>query len=150
VDGYYNRNFYLNRNLIKEKNLDLSELRAKSSEFLRQMSGVAAAYTYEEILNNPVNEDLKALNRVMVPSLQGDVVIDVTAGWSIVETRNAQTKVTHVRDNAITVPAFIMAPQVKSQRITQAIDASFLAPTVSRILRIRSPNAARFMPLSLQ
>ena len=113
------------------------------------MSGVKAAYTYEEILNNPVNEDLKELNRVMVPALQGDVVIKVTAGWSIVETLNGQSRVTHVRDNAVTVPAFIMAPQVKSQRITDAIDASFLAPTVSRILRIRSPNAARYMPLSL-
>ena len=81
--------------------------------------------------------------------VQGDVVIKVTAGWSIVETLNAQSKVTHVRDNAVTVPAFILAPQVKSQRITDAIDASFLAPTVSRILRIRSPNAARYMPLSL-
>ena len=116
---------------------------------MRQMSGVKAAYTYEEILNNPVNEDLKELNRVMVPTLQGDVVIKVTAGWSIVETLNAQSKVTHVRDNAVTVPAYILAPQVKSQRITDAIDASFLAPTVSRILRIRSPNAARYMPLSL-
>ena len=149
VNGYYNRHFYLNRTLIKDKNIDLSEIRAKSSEFLRQMSGVKAAYTYEEILNNPVNEDLKELNRVMVPTLQGDVVIKVTAGWSIVETLNAQSKVTHVRDNAVTVPAFILAPQVKSQRITDAIDASFLAPTVSRILRIRSPNAARYMPLSL-
>ena len=149
VNGYYNRHFYLNRTLIKDKNIDLSEIRAKSSEFLRQMSGVKAAYTYEEILNNPVNEDLKELNRVMVPTLQGDVVIKVTAGWSIVETLNAQSKVTHVRDNAVTVPAFILAPQVKSQRITGAIDATFLAPTVSRILRIRSPNAARYMPLSL-
>lgn len=149
VSGYYNRHFFLNRDLIKDRNLNLSELRAKSSEFLRQMSGVAAAYTYEEILNNPVNDDLKALNRVMVPALQGDVVIEVTAGWSIVETQNAQTKVTHVRDNAVTIPAFILAPQVKAQRITEPIDARFLAPTVSRILRIRSPNAARYMPLSL-
>lgn len=150
VDGYYNRQFFLNRNLIKDKKLDLAELRAKSSEFLRQMSGVTAAYTFEEILNNPVNEDLIALNRVMVPSLQGDVTIEVSAGWTIVETQNAQSKVTQVRMNAVTVPAFILAPQVKAQRITNAIDAAFLAPTVSRLLRIRSPNAARYMPLSLQ
>ena len=150
VDGYYNRQFFLNRNLIKDKKLDLAELRAKSSEFLRQMSGVTAAYTFEEILNNPVNEDLIALNRVMVPSLQGDVTIEVSAGWTIVEMQNAQSKVTQVRMNAVTVPAFILAPQVKAQRITNAIDAAFLAPTVSRLLRIRSPNAARYMPLSLQ
>jgi len=114
------------------------------------MSGISAAYTFEEILNNPVNDDLIALNHVMVPAYQGDVSIEVSAGWTIVETQNAQTKVKQVRANAVTAPAFILAPQVKSQRITAAIDASFLAPTVSRILRIRSPNAARFMPVSLQ
>lgn len=150
VDGYYNRNFFLNRNLIKDKKIDIAEIRAKSSEFLRQMSGISAAYTFEEILNNPVNDDLIALNHVMVPAYQGDVAIEVSAGWTIVETQNAQTKVKQVRANAVTAPAFILAPQVKPQRITTAIDASFLAPTVSRILRIRSPNAARFMPVSLQ
>ena len=150
VDGYYNRQFFLNRNLIKDKKLDLAEIRQKSSEFLRQMSGVSAAYTFEEILNNPVNADLIALNHVMVPAYQGDVVIEVSAGWTILETQNGQSKVKQVRANAVPAPAFILAPQVKSQRITTAIDASFLAPTVSRLLRIRSPNAARFMPVSLQ
>ncbi|MGM9802993.1 MAG: alkaline phosphatase family protein [Muribaculaceae bacterium] len=150
VDGYYNRNFYLNHALIKDQKIDLSEIRAKSSEFLRQMSGVTAAYTYEEILNNPVNTSLVALHRMMVPAYQGDVEITVSAGWTIVETQNAEQKVKHVRSNAMSAPAFILAPSVKAQRITSAIDAAFLAPTVSRILRIRSPNAAAFMPVLLQ
>ena len=47
-------------------------------------------------------------------------------------------------------PAFIIAPGVKPQKITSPIDAALLAPTVARILRIRSPNGARMMPLSLK
>lgn len=150
VDGYYDRRFYLNRDLIKERKLELSAIRSLASQFLRQMSGVSAAYTFEEILNNPVNDQLRALNRMMTPATQGDVVIAVTPGWTIVETDGANTKTTQIRANAVTTPAFIMAPGVKPQRITAATQATILAPTVARLLRIRAPNAAAEMPLPLQ
>lgn len=151
VDGYYNGNFFLNRKLIKDKNIDLALIRAKSSEFLRQMSGITAAYTFEEILNNPSSDEMKALHRLMIPSLAGDVIVEVNPGWDIVETSvRAENTVTHVSANSVNAPFFLLAPQVQSQRITTAIDAALLAPTVSRILRIRSPNAAGFSALSLQ
>ena len=151
VDGYYDQNFYLNRKLIKEKNIDLGQIRAKSSEFLRQMSGVTAAYTFEEILNNPVSEELQGLNRMMIPATAGDVVIEVNPGWDVVDVEGGQQpQVKHVRDNAVSVPMFVLAPGVKAQRITHEVDAATLAPTVSRLLRIRSPNAAGKSAMSLQ
>lgn len=151
VDSYYDRAIFLNRNLIKEKNLDLSAIRAKACEFLRQMSGVYAVYSFEEILNNPVTEDLSDLNHSMIPSNQGDLVLDVMPGWTIVEKVNTKQEKTIVRHNAVSTPAIIFAPQaVKPQRIGEATDVRFIAPTISRILRIRSPNAAAFMPLILR
>ena len=149
VDGYYNKQFFLNHKQIEQSKLSLAEVRAKSSEFVRQMSGITAAYTYEEILNNPVNDALKALNRMMLPEYQGDVTIEVAPGWSIVENINAATVTTHVRAEALSTPAFILAPQVKAERYPEPIQATFLAPTLSRILSVRSPNAAFVMPLSL-
>ncbi|MDD6779133.1 MAG: alkaline phosphatase family protein [Bacteroidales bacterium] len=150
VSGYYNGSFYLNRDLIKSKGLDLSAVRAKSSEFLRQMSGVSAAYHYEEILNNPSGAEAHRLHRCMVPSVAGDVTIEVAAGWRIVENERTKHKqVRMVRYNAISTPAFIMARGVVPRRISAPVEATTLAPSVSSILRVRSPNAAREMPLSL-
>ena len=150
VDGYFNRHFFLNHELIKEKQLALSELRAKSSEFLRQMSGVTAAYTFEEILNNPASAEARALHKSTVPAYCGDVVIEVSPGWLIMDQGNDNfDEAKLIRTNAVNTPAFIMAPSVKPQKISTPVDAATLAPTISSILRIRSPNAAQAMPLSL-
>lgn len=150
VSGYYNCHFFLNRELIKNKDLDLSVLRAKSSEFLRQMSGVSAAYTFEEILNNPTSEEAMRLHRSMVPAIAPDITIEVNPGWKIVEDEHSKSKkVRMVRYNAVSTPAFIMARGVVPRKIAEPVEATILAPSVARILRVRSPNAARLMPLSL-
>ncbi len=150
VDGYDQQQIYLNRVLIKEKNIDLKEARSKASEFLRQMSGVAAAYTIDEIINNPVGEQEKRYNRITAIAHDGDVRIEIMPGWTVEDnTRQSTTKSKQVRASAISAPIFILAPQVQKQKITSVTDATLLAPTVARILRIRSPNAASAIPAAL-
>lgn len=150
VKGYFNRHFFLNHKLIKEKNLSLSELRAKSSELLRQMSGITAAYTFEEILNNPSSPEARSLHLSTVPAYCGDVVVEVSPGWLIMDQGNDNfDEAKLIRKNIVNTPVFIMAPSVKPQKIGSPIDAAVIAPTISNILRIRSPNAAKAMPLSL-
>ena len=150
VEGYFNRQFFLNHKLIEEKKLSLTELRAKSSELLRQMSGIRAAYTFEEILNNPASVEARALHRAMVPAYCGDVVVEVSPGWLIMDQGNDNfDEAQLIRTNAVNTPVFIMAPSVKPQKITIPVDATAIAPTIASILRIRSPNAAMSMPLYL-
>lgn len=150
VSGYFKESFFLNRELIKTKDLDLSVVRAKSSEFLRQMSGVSAAYAFEEVLNNPSGEEAAMLHRSMVPALAGDIIIEVNPGWRVVDDDHSKPKkVRMVRYNAVSTPAFIMARGVVPRKIAEPVEATILAPSVARILRVRSPNAARLMPLSL-
>lgn len=147
VDNYYEGSFFLNRKLIKEKNVDLREIREKSSDFLRRMSGVANAYSLDEVLENPHGEVEKLMHNGIVMDYAGDVLVEVMPGWTIVENEQAQTqKVKQVRANVVSTPAFFLHPSVKPQKITTPIDASLLAPTVSRLLRIRSPNAALGKP----
>lgn len=152
VDTYYDRAFFLDRKLIKDSGLDLAEVRAKSCEFLRQMAGVTAAYTFEEILNNPGSDVAHRMHRSMVHTLAPDIFIEVSPGWKIVEKgvgkKDAPT-VTVVRNNAISTPAFIMADGVEPQRIATPVDATALAPTMARLIRVSPPNAAVDMPLPL-
>ncbi len=150
VTGYHNDSFFLNRKLIKERNIDIATVRSEASQFLRQMSGITAAYTFEDILNNPTSDEMKALSRTMVPALSGDVMVEIAPGWDVVTTNGKLTHVKHMRASVACTPAMILAPQVKAQRITGTIDAALLAPTVARLLRIRSPNAARMSALTLQ
>lgn len=150
VDGYYNNNFYLNHKLIKDRNVALKDIREKSSDFLRQMSGVTAAYTLDEIINNPVDEEMKRLHAGLVLDYAGDVRIDLNPGWTVTENEGTpDQQVKYLRSNAVNTPAFILAPCIKAQKIETPVDAAILAPTVSRLLRIRSPNAATAKPYIL-
>ena len=149
VIGYHDRHFYLNDALIKEKDLNLEDIRIKSAEFLRKMSGVESAYTIEEILENPVSTKAKLIHNSTVQTDAGDVYVEILPGWQIVEDSHKTENAKLIRANAVNTPAFILAPSVKAQKITTVIDASELAPTVARILRIRSPNGASQKPIIL-
>ena len=147
VIGYDNQQFFLNKELIKKNDLKIEELRAKSAEFMRKMSGVLSAYSLEDVINNPVTDVALSINRSIKPETAGDIFVDIVPGWVIVENdTNASANGKLIRDNAINTPAFIMAPGVPAQRIKSVVDASFLSPTVARLLRIRSPNAASHKP----
>lgn len=149
VNGYFNEKIYLNEKLAKEKNISVEELRKESGNFLRRMAGVDAAYTFDEILNNPGGETLKALHRSITSSESADVFLEILPGWKVVDDYNTGQTSTRTLAN-VSAPAFILAPGVSAQTISTPIDAALLAPTVARLLRIRSPNAARLLPMSLK
>ena len=72
---------------------------------------------------------------------KGDLLLEIRPGWEIVyEDLNGTRE--YIRHSAIPAPAFFFGRNVKPVRITREIDATAIAPTVSSILRIRSPNAA--------
>lgn len=148
VNGYFNEKVYLNEKLAKEKNVSIEELRTVSGNFLRRMAGVNEAYTNDEIINNPVSEALKQLHNSITPQESADLFLQIAPGWKILDDYN-NGAVSYSSVSAISAPAFILAPNVKAQTIGTPVDAALLAPTVARILRIRSPNAAGKMPIYL-
>ena len=151
VSDYHNECFYLDRKLIKEKNINLQEIRKSASDFLRRMSGVTEAYSIDEIIDNPTGATAQRMRNSLVPSHVGDILIKIMPGWSVASNDNTQPqKVKHVRAQVVSTPVYILHPAVKAQKINTLIDATLLAPTVSRLLRIRSPNAASEKPYILE
>lgn len=148
VDDYQEECFYLNRKLIKEKNLDLKEVRKNASDFLRRMSGVAETYSVDEILDNPSGESAIRIKNGLIAEHTGDVLVKIVPSWKIVENTGAfkTQKVKQVRANVTSTPIYILHPSLKAQKVVTPIDATLLAPTVSRLMRIRSPNAADKKP----
>lgn len=145
ISGYYNCNFYLNRKTIKNASLDPAAVRAEAAEFLARMSGVSHVYTIDDIIASRAGDNAAALKRNTDVRHTGDIIVAVNPGWEIVDDTNTQASTsrhTTVRDNFTASPAFIMAPSLAPQRITTPVDARAIAPTVSRLMRIRSPNAA--------
>lgn len=148
VTDYANGAFYLNRKLIDEKKLDAEDLRADAAKFLMRMAGVANAFTIDDILEGRISPERR---RNTVVATAPDVYLEVIPGWQLVDDASVQgpTKRQTVRRAPAVAPAVIYAPTILSaKRITAPVDARRIAPTVARILRIRSPNAAAQAPLS--
>lgn len=153
VSGYHNGYFFLNRKLIKDNDLDEARIRREGADFLARMSGVSAVYTLDDIMARRAGDDPLALQRNTSPVHAGDLLVMVNPGWEIsddLENGNAPTEqLPVIRHVATTSPFYLLAPATAPQTIDTTVDARVIAPTVSRVLRIRSPNAASLPPLRL-
>ncbi len=152
VTGFHNRQIHLNKALAKERGVDILTLRRQAADFLLRMEGVCEAWTVDEVLSGRAGVSGEALARNTSAATAGDVLLTITPGWEIVESAEdsslPRAEVSRLADK--TYPLYIVAPGVKAQKISGNIDACILAPTVARLLRIRSPNAASGRPLRLR
>ena len=151
VQAYHNNQFFLNRPLIEQKSLSLEEVSKDCARFLEKMSGITKAYSLDEIIVGKTT-DTAPLKRSISIEHAGDIWISVIPGWQIIDDFNTVAHDTNqvVRYTAATAPAFILSPNIQSQKITTPVDARAIAPTITSILRIRSPNAASEAPLNLE
>lgn len=155
VSAFRNGRLYLNSNTIKDKGLDAITLRAEAAAFLARMSGVDRAYSSDAIASGTAGDNASALRRNTALADAPDVTVMVAPGYELIDdfdgTPASNTDLPRYvrRAAASTAPAFIFAPSLKAERIDTPVDARAIAPTVCRILRIRSPNGATEPPMSL-
>ncbi|MDE6283085.1 MAG: alkaline phosphatase family protein [Muribaculaceae bacterium] len=150
VSGYHDSQIFLNHKLIKDRGKDLADIRLEAARFLERMSGVSHAWSIDEVMSRQASENPEALRRNIVAATAGDIIISVAPGWQeIDDDSDTEAPVTVSRAVASTAPAFILAPQVAPKTIDTPVDARAIAPTVCRLLRIRSPNGAAMPPLRL-
>ncbi len=152
VSGYYDEQIFLNHRLIKEHGLDLKTIRVEAADFLVRMSAVSRVWTIDDIQAGRAGVNADAIKRNTHVDYAGDVFIEVNPGWEIVEIDpvNQKERRSTVRTGTMTAPVFLLSPDLKPQHITVSTDARSIAPTVARLLRIRSPNSAEFPPLRLE
>ena len=111
------------------------------------MTGVDRVHTLDDIIAGHAGEKAEALRRNTVGSSAGDLLIEVAPGFEIIDDYNELAPTAGHSgmvscSAAATAPVFIFAPDVAAQTIGTPVDARAIAPTVARILRIRSPNGA--------
>ncbi len=151
VSAYHRGQFFLDHKLLKDKNLDVRDVRRECASFLMRMTGVDRVHTIDEIAAGHAGENAEALRRNTVISSAGDVMIELAPGFELLDDFNTIPSSTRTvwsqRVATSTAPVFIKAPGVTPQTIGTPVDVRAIAPTVSRILRIRSPNGAAAAPL---
>lgn len=146
VSGYHDGQLYLNHKLLKDKNLEAEEVRRQAAIFLAKMTGVDRVHTIDEIVAGHAGEHAESLRRNYPVSTSGDLLLTIAPGFEVVDDFTSPVPAGQIpmveRVAATTAPVFIMAPGIEPRTIGTPVDVRAIAPTVSRILRIRSPNGA--------
>ncbi len=149
VLGYHDRNFYLNRKLIKDRGLNLQDFRREVADFLARMEGISNVITLDDIIASRAGSDPEATKRNTSLTHAGDVIIEVSPGWQIIDDGSGRASGVQ-RHTATDIPAFIVGPDITPVEIDETVDARALAPTLSRLLLMRAPNGASIPAINIK
>ncbi|MDR0894201.1 MAG: alkaline phosphatase family protein [Prevotellaceae bacterium] len=139
VETYYDRQIYLNHELIEKKQIDPGEIQDRSADFLMQFSGVNEAWSAHRLLQGLWSPVIGRVRNSYHRRRSGDIIIDVLPGWTLVDEQTNTNRV--VRHIATPAPLILLGGNIKAQKINTAVSILRIAPTLASAMRIRAPNA---------
>lgn len=146
VETEFGSQLFLNRKLIEDKQLILSDVLARSQSFLLQMAGVKDVYTSERLALSTGMPDMRRLRNSFNQMRSGDIFIEVSPGWKMVNEDTQEQ--TLERASYVGFPIFFFGCNVRPETVKVPVTVDCIAPTVARFMRIRAPNACSTAPLS--
>ncbi len=118
------------------------------------MAGITEAYSLDDIIDGKNADTQSTPRRNINIETAGDVFASILPGWEVIDdgttAPDPNSYPMSQRVVAPFAPAFILTPALAPQTISSPVDARAIAPTITSILRIRSPNSAQKAPLRLK
>ena len=139
IENITGHQIYLNQKLIKEKQINLIEIRNLIADFITQFEAVKVALP-AHILDQggSDNGSLTGLYKTYMINRSGDILYILNEGW--IPTYK-YSKVNYT--DQIHIPAVFYGGRVKQTLISELYEAIDLAPTLSDILQIPVPDKSR-------
>ncbi len=147
IEGFEDNQIYLNHKLIEQKQLQLDDVAREAAKFVALFSGVDEVFTAQQLLHEDYSQRIERIRNSYRKNGGGDLVIILQPGWNLRLDDNSRPQ-PQKRFDVYPGPAIIFAPSlVKAERIHAPVEATTIAPTVAKIIRIRAPSACRALPL---
>ncbi len=147
IDKFTNDQFYLNRELIREKGFDLKTMQDQLAEFLIGQKGIAFAYTATAMNETEFTSGIAlCVQNGFQPKHSGDVMMVMEPGYfeygagSVADHGSAYHYDTHV-------PLIWYGDNIRKGESWQLHYITDVAPTLSMILRIKYPSACVGNPI---
>ncbi|MCH5310855.1 MAG: alkaline phosphatase family protein [Prevotella sp.] len=144
VDTAFGQQIYLNHKLLEKQRISLGDATHRAQEFLMQMSGVRNVYTAQQ-LQQSSNENFVRTRNFFNVENSGDILIEVAPGWRSINEDTMESSVSIA--SFIQFPIIFFGANVAGGTITLPTSVDRIAPTISRAIRIRAPNACSSEPL---
>jgi predicted AlkP superfamily pyrophosphatase or phosphodiesterase len=147
VKGYYEKQIYLNRTLIEDAELSLSEVQDMSARFITQFNGVSFAVPANVIENNDFSRGHYGMIRNSYdPVRSGDIIINLKPAW--VENGKYVTNHNSPYEYDSHVPLVWYGWTVNRASVTRKINMNEIAATLSSLCRVQVPNACVGDPMT--
>jgi hypothetical protein len=145
VMAYHDGHMYLNHELIKERGVNIDEVKKEAAYFLSDMQGVAFALPISEL--RVATSELTSLQNLKLnyhPHRSGDIVVKLSPGWT--EELDDGRKVS--RDwKSNQLPLIFYGWKVNPKNVYQTTSMIHFAPTIASFLEIPFPNGCEGEPL---
>lgn len=145
IDATYGTQIYFNHRILEERQINPSEFQDRVQDFLLQLSGVKDVYTAHRLLQGAWTPGISRIRAGFNQQRSGDVTIQVMPGWRTINTDGNDTRL--ARESFIAFPIILYGTGVYREVINTPVTVDCLAPTLSKALRIRAPNACSKAPL---
>jgi predicted AlkP superfamily pyrophosphatase or phosphodiesterase len=146
IKHYHAQQVYLNRDLIEESKISLTDIQNKTAQFLLQFTGVSNTVTATTLQNSYFSDGVFAkMQKGFNQKRSGDVIINLDPGWAEKNGSAATHNSSYSYDTH--VPLIWYGWKVKRGNVLDKIDMVDVAPTISYFLEIASPNASSGQPI---
>jgi hypothetical protein len=135
---------YINHKLLEQKRVALTDFCQRARDFLLQMEGVKNVYNALQLLSENNSHTAKVRNGFH-PQHNGDILIEVNPGWHLQNEETGEDRVSLA--SAIPFPIILYGADIQSEQVNTPVTTDRIAPTLSRAIRIRAPNACSSEPL---
>lgn len=148
VLDYIDRQVYLNRNLVYQKNLNLEDVQNRAAAFVLQFRGVSHVLTSTALGGGYFGAGYgMRMQNGFYPRRAGDLMINLMPGW-IEERAGVRSLSGSMYDYDTHVPLMMMGWRIPvSLKVYTQVDMTSLAPTLARIIGIGRPTASDGVPL---
>ena len=142
VVGYYDRQIYLNRNLIYQKNLDIEEVQNRAASFSLQFRGVSHVLSATAMQNSYFADSYaQKIQNSFYPKRGGDLTINLMPGW-IEKDSGAKILSGSMYDYDTYVPFMLYGFGAPNIEIATPINMKDIAPTLAKIIHVNKPIAS--------
>ena len=145
VEATFGKQIFLNHKLVEQKQVNLAEMLERTQDFLLQLSGVKDVYTSSRLMQGAWTPGISRMRGGYNPRYSGDVLIEVAPGWHFVNPSMHEDQLS--RESYIPFPIIFMGTGIDAGAVDKPISIDYVAPTLSKAVRIRAPNGCDRSPL---
>lgn len=146
VESCFYNQIFLNIKQIETKRISMADILSRAQSFLIQNSGVKNVLTTRNIMFTEGGSSSQLRNWYN-PDNCGDLVIELTSGWRLLNEDNGQQYV--ARASIVPIPVFFYGGGNMAKTETAQVSVDRIAPTIAKAIRIRAPNACNSVALPL-